>query len=291
MRSQFERPCIYFLRNFLIQKTIVKSLCFLKFRDFEFSVYIKYYGGVGDIENKKLFRSKDNFIFFKIRALKNIEESNEFRDSDIFRLIYLSSLIGRNNVLMSTERTILNFDSLKQKMRLSDTEFYRFYSLLIKNNIILENKGKLVLDSNIAVFGEIKDKYCGQFIKIYVDNIRYLYERAEPREHKRLSMLYRLALHLHTKYNIVCSNIFETEKDKIKPLKIKELSAIFKYNELSFKRLIKYLSALKDENNIPVLKIRDGSIVISPKIMYGSYTAYALDEWIELNALFDIDIL
>lgn len=192
---------------------------------------------------------------------------------------------------MSTERTILNFDSLKQKMRLSDTEFFRFYSLLIKNNIILKDNGKLVLDSNIAVFGEIKDNCCGQYIKIYIDNIKYLYSSSEPRNHKRLSMLYRLAIHLHIKYNIVCLNTFEKEKDKIKPLKIKELALIFRYNELSFKRLIQYLASLKDKDNIPILKIIDDSIIISPKIMYGSYTAYALDEWIELNALFDIDII
>lgn len=203
----------------------------------------------------------------------------------------MSSFAGRNNILMNTERTRLNFDSLKEKMKLSDTEFYRLYRLLIKNNIILENKEKLVLSSNTAVFGEIKDIYFSQYIKIYIKNIRYLYETAEPREHKRLSMLYRLAIHLHIKYNIVCSNIFEIEKDKIKPRKIKELALIFRYNELSFKRLIQYLASLKDKDNIPVLKIIDGSIVISPKIMYGSYTAYALDEWIELNALFEIDII
>lgn len=203
----------------------------------------------------------------------------------------MSSFAGRNNILMNTERTRLNFDSLKEKMKLSDTEFYRLYRLLIKNNIILENKEKLVLSSNTAVFGEIKDIYFSQYIKIYIKNIRYLYERAEPREHKRLSMLYRLAPHLHIKHNILCSNIFEKEKDKIKPLKIKELALIFRYNELAFKRLIQYLASLKDKDNIPILKIIDGSIVISPKIMYGSYTAYALDEWIELNALFDIDII
>lgn len=202
----------------------------------------------------------------------------------------MSSFAGRNNILMNTERTRLNFDSLKEKMKLSDTEFYRLYRLLIKNNILKDN-GKLVLNSNIAVFGEIKDKYYSQFIKIYVDNVRYLYSSSEPRNHKRLSMLYRLAPHLHIKHNILCSNIFETEKDSIKPLKIKELSAIFEYNELSFRRLIQYLSALKDKNNIPVLKIIDGSIVISPKIMYGSYTAYNLDEWISLNALFGIDVI
>lgn len=243
------------------------------------------------IPNKKLFRSQNNFIFFNIQALKTIEKSNNFRDSDIFRVIYLSSFAGKNNILMDTERTVLNLESLKEKMRLSDTEFYRFYRLLIKNNIILKDNGKLVLDSNIAVFGEIKDNCCGQYIKIYVDNIKYLFSSSEPRNHKRLSMLYRLAPHLHIKHNILCSNIFETEKDSIKPLKIKELSAIFEYNELSFRRLIQYLSALKDKNNIPVLKIIDNSIVISPRVMYGSYTAYALDEWIELNTLFDIDIL
>lgn len=148
-----------------------------------------------------------------------------------------------------------------------------------------------VLSSNTAVFGEIKDIYFSQYIKIYIKNIRYLYERAEPREHKRLSMLYRLATHLHVKHNILCSNIFEKEKDKIKPLKIKELALIFRYNELAFKRLINYLSTLNDKNNIPVLKIIDNSIVISPRVMYGFYTAYALNEWIELNTLFDIDII
>lgn len=242
------------------------------------------------IENKKLFRTKNNFVFFKIEVLKSIEKSNEFRDADIFRLIYLASFAGKNNILMHTERTILTFDSLKEKMRLSDTAFYRFYRLLIKNNIVLKDNGKLVLNSNIAVFGEIKDKYYSQFIKIYVDNVRYLYSSSEPREHKRLSILYRLAPYVHIKYNVLCLNIFEIEKDKIKPLKIKELSAIFEYNELFFKRLIQYLASLKDKDNIPVLKVIDNSIVISPRVMYGSYTAYALDEWIELNTLFDIDI-
>lgn len=192
---------------------------------------------------------------------------------------------------MKTERRILTIEFLKEKMNLSATEFKRFYDLLVKNDIVYENQGKLVLNSNTVVFGNIKDNCCSRYIKIYTNSIRYLYESSEPREHKRLSMLYRLATHLHIKYNIVCSNIFEIEKDKIKPLKIKELSAIFEYNELSFRRLIKYLGTLKDKDNIPILQVIDGSIVISPKVMYGSYTAYNLDEWIKLNDLFGIDIL
>lgn len=246
---------------------------------------------MGCIKNKQLFRAENPFIFFKIKALKNIEKSNDFRDSDILKLIYLCSLTGKNNILMDTERTILNFNSLKSKMKLSKTEFYRFYNLLLKNKIVLEDDGKLILSSNIAIFGNIKDNCCGRYIKIYTNDVRYLYLSSEPRNHKRLSMLYRLAPYVHIKYNVLCSNIFEEEKDKIKPLKIKELALIFRYNELAFKRLIQYLASLKDKDNIPILKIIDDSIIISPKIMYGSYTAYALDEWIELNALFDIDIL
>lgn len=246
---------------------------------------------MGCIKNKQLFRAENPFIFFKIKALKNIEKSNDFRDSDILKLIYLCSLIGKNNILMDTERTILNFNSLKSKMKLSKTEFYRFYNLLLKNKIVLEDDGKLILSSNIAIFGDIKDNCCSRYIKIYTNDVRYLYSSSEPRNHKRLSMLYRLAPHLHIKHNILCSNIFETEKDSIKPLKIKELSAIFEYNELSFRRLIKYLGTLKDKDNIPILQVIDGSIVISPKVMYGSYTAYNLDEWIKLNDLFGIDIL
>lgn len=226
-----------------------------------------------------------------LKAL-NIENLNGFKVSDIFRLLYLSSFVRDKNILMETERTALNKQSLKLKMRLSKSEFNRFYSFLTENNLLSERKGRLILDSNIAKFGEIKDKPKeDRYIKIYIENIRYLYSIANPRDHKRISMLYKLIPYLHTKYNIVCSNIYETEKDSIKRLKIKELSAIFKYNELSFWRLIKYLGTLKDKDNIPILQVIDGSIVISPKVMYGSYTAYNLDEWIKLNDLFGIDIL
>lgn len=226
-----------------------------------------------------------------LKAL-NIENLNGFKVSDIFRLLYLSSFVRDKNILMETERTALNKQSLKLKMRLSKSEFNRFYSFLTENNLLSERKGRLILDSNIAKFGEIKDKPKeDRYIKIYIENIRYLYSIANPRDHKRISMLYKLIPYLHTKYNIVCSNIYETERDSIKRLKIKELSAIFKYNELSFRRLIQYLGTLKDKDNIPILQVIDGSIVISPKVMYGSYTAYNLDEWIKLNDLFGIDIL
>lgn len=225
-----------------------------------------------------------------LRAL-NIENLNGFKVSDIFRLLFLSSFVRDKNILMETERTALNKQSLKLKMRLSKSEFNRFYSFLTENNLLSERKGRLILNSNIAKFGEIKDKPKeDRYIKIYIENIRYLYSIANPRDHKRISMLYKLIPYLHTKYNIVCSNIYETERDSIKRLKIKELSAIFKYNELSFRRLIQYLGTLNDKNNIPLLKVIDDSIVINPKVMYGSYTAYNLDEWIELNSLFGIDI-
>lgn len=225
-----------------------------------------------------------------LKAL-NIENLNGFKVSDIFRLLFLSSFVRDKNILMETERTALNKQSLKLKMRLSKSEFNRFYSFLTENNLLSERKGRLILNSNIAKFGEIKDKPKeDRYIKIYIENIRYLYSIANPRDHKRISMLYKLIPYLHTKYNIVCSNIYETERDSIKRLKIKELSAIFKYNELSFRRLIQYLGTLNDKNNIPLLKVIDDSIVINPKVMYGSYTAYNLDEWIELNSLFGIDI-
>lgn len=226
-----------------------------------------------------------------LKAL-NIGNLSGFKVSDIFRLLYLSSFVRDENILMETERTALNKQSLKLKMRLSKSEFNRFYSFLTENILLSERKGRLILDSNIAKFGEIKDKPKeDRYIKIYIENIRYLYSIANPRDHKRISMLYKLIPYLHTKYNIVCSNIYETERDSIKRLKIKELSAIFKYNELSFRRLIQYLGTLKDKDNIPILQVIDGSIVISPKVMYGSYTAYNLDEWIKLNDLFGIDIL
>ena len=227
-------------------------------------------------KNKKLLvRSKNNFIFITYKLLTSLNIKNEdFNQPDIARIIYIMSYIGNNNRLMLTERTPMTKDKLSELMGLNKKVFKTFYNKLIKNNILIEKDNYLFVNKDFSFYGSIKgNKY--DIIRLYKKNVRLLYNNMSAKEYKRLAILYLLIPFINIKYNIVCSNPLEEDKDKVIPMTIEELSAYFEYNLKSFISLIDFLGDLKDKDNIPIIKTfndsknkKDRNIVINPRVIY-----------------------
>lgn len=228
--------------------------------------------------NRRLVRSNENFIFLAYEACKslNIDIDREiFNQADITRIIYISSYISNDNRLMLTERTPMTKEKLSELMGLNDRVFKTFYNKLLSNNILIERDEYLYIDKKFMFFGRIRNhKY--SFIRAYKSNIRLLYNRVPITKHKQLSILYLLIPFINIKYNTVSQNPFETDKDKVIPMTIEELSAYFEYNLKSFISLIDFLSDLKDKDNIPIIKqvinknksTKDNSIIVNPRVIY-----------------------
>ena len=227
-------------------------------------------------KNKKsLVRSKDNFIFITYKLLTSLNiENADFNQPDIARIIYIMSYIGNDNRLMFTERTPMTEEKLLEIMGLNDRVFKRFYNKLIKNNILIEKDNYLFINKEFSFYGSIKgNKY--DIIRLYKKNVRLLYNNMSSREHKRLAILYLLIPFINIKYNIVCSNPLEEDKDKVQPLTIEQLAEYFDYDLDWFISLINFLFNLKDINNNPVIKTvnntenkKDNSIIINPRVIY-----------------------
>lgn len=229
-----------------------------------------------DKENKKLCKSDDNFIFITYKACKqlNIDDSI-FTQSDIARIVYIASYSANKNKLMITERTPMTKNRLFDLMNLDAKFFNRFYKKLIKNNVLIEKEENLYFNEKIMFFGKIKNHQYN-VIRAYKDSIQRLYKSVSAKQHKRLSILYMLIPYINIKYNIICKNPFEADKNRVKPITLEELSSIFKYNLKSFIVLVDFLSDLLDKNNNPVIKQvlntknkKDNTIIVNPRVIYG----------------------
>ena len=88
--------------------------------------------------------------------------------------------------------------------------------------------------------------------------------------------LFLLIPFISFEYNIICFNPLESDRNKVIPIMIDELSRQLGYNEKRFKNIINELSKLKDIQDRPIIKqvinIIDGkkriSIIVNPNIIY-----------------------
>lgn len=224
------------------------------------------------IKSKKLFnRSNENFIFLTYKMLKEININKEiFKKEDITKVIYIASFMNYDCKLMLTERTPMSKITLKEKLGLSDYRFDLFYKKLIDNKVLTEKDGYIYFDNRIAFRGKSLD-HTDSFTRIYRDNVQKIYESIDVREHKKIAILFLMIPYLSLKYNIVCKNPYETNKDLIEPFEVEELSKLFGYNPKSFNRLINDLIKIDDKNGMPIIaKVvwKKTALIINPRFIY-----------------------
>lgn len=230
---------------------------------------------------KSLVRSKNNFIFITYKLLTSLNIENEIlTQSDITRIIYVSTYMSKSGKLMKTERTSMSKEALQEKLKLKKSEFAKLYKKIIDLDILKEKEDGLYLNQKYFYIGTLKGKLDNNFenmyIKAYIKQIRFLYENVLPKEHKQLAILFLLIPYINRKYNIICSNPLEEDANKVFPLTVKELAYILKYSDVNnFCKIILKLLNIKDLENNDILKIvmngsgiQSASIIINPRLIY-----------------------
>lgn len=229
----------------------------------------------------KLDRHYNNFIFMNyVASSKLLLEDVNLTQSEITRTIFISSFIGKNNKLMITERTCADKNKLKKELNIANTQFKILYKKLISNNILIEKSDGIYFNNKYAFCGNIalntERKHETDIIRIYKENIRNVYKQVDSSGHKQLSIFFLLIPFISFEYNIICFNPLESDRSKVVPIMIDELSKQLGYNEKRFKNIINELSKLKDIQDRPIIKqvinIIDGkkriSIIVNPNIIY-----------------------
>ena len=241
-----------------------------------------YLQGVQDSQNKKevtkdilkMKKEQDEFqrevldkyggLYFKFYNRIDIE--GQF----LFRFLYLCSYMNYDNYL-SDGRRLIKYNSLNELLKLSDAEYKRTIKYLIDNKLIKKENNLILINCKYCKKGEIHKTKSIEVIRMFDEAIRELYDKALPREHKKLSLLVAILPYVNFRYNIVCKNPNEDNIELIEPYKMSELCELLGYDKTNSSRLKRQLFALRinKEEVIGIFEKSFGkAILVNPRLYY-----------------------
>lgn len=147
-----------------------------------------------------------------------------------FRFIYLCTFLkyGDDRLQHKQENNIYKLykeKDLHELLKLSKRESDRTKMELINNNLISIDEDKNIhINRSISTVSSISKLNKRDYIRMFKDTIRYLYDNATPRQHKQLGVFIDLLPFIHFKYNIVCKNPSCKLIEDIQPFTPSELS-------------------------------------------------------------------
>ena len=209
------------------------------------------------------------FLFYKL-IKKGIERQY------IIRFLYLCTYMDYENKLLFgnglEETKYMREKDLQEVLKLSKRETSYTREALIKNELIFIKDNLIEVNKKYCIKGKIESsKKKSQKVRIFENGLKELYEKAKPKEHKKLALLIELLPYINLKFNIVCKNpTCENIKD-LKPIDLKEICKIIKYSPNQSSRLKKDLLSLKVNEELVIMFNETGSakfITINPKIYY-----------------------
>lgn len=235
------------------------------------------------IENDKAYviekitrSSQPNFIFAVYDMCKPYISSNKLMPQDMSRLIMLATYATYDGILMKTERTSMKKADMKSILKLNKDNYNRFFSKLIKLNILKEQEDRLILNNDYFVKGKLKK---GQVAtRLYREEIRYVFNSVEVKHIKKLGYFFMLIPYVHRELNIVCKNPDEKSHDLINAMTAVEFAEVIGYNVSNIRKLMSDLIKIKTVSGESIIgvfltesfKLKNARILINPSVFYAS---------------------
>lgn len=220
------------------------------------------------------------FIFIIYKIYESINRHEEIlTQSDLTRLIYIATYINYNGYLMTDNNKYIDKIILKNKMNLSSKAFNSLFNKLVELEILtMPQKNLIKMNENYFKKGKITEddkieKNNGGWSqsRLFIQNVRYLYENTPPRQHKSLSVIFRLIPYMNFRWNIVCSNPLEQEIEKINSFNLTEIATLLDYDKRQIMNLKQELSKLKTIDDLSVITFvvnYETRIIINPRVIY-----------------------
>ena len=245
-----------------------------------------------DFEEYKEIQSEimGNFIFFLYKNMDKLKEL--LTDAEIVKYIYLATYTKKDGYLISdNNNTYIDKKKMQELLLLSKNPFLKFYNKLIKNKLLLEEKKSKIYKINIDMFWRGKRTDYKQqtgtemidYIRLYINATRFLYTQNQ-KNCRKLIIAYQLLPYTNWKYNVLCTDVKEVDKKKIKPLTIKDVMSILNYDKTHAARFKKYFYDIKYGENVLFKTVQDqpewntSIILVNPMFAYRNKNLQDLGE-------------
>ena len=213
-------------------------------------------GGFG-VENKK---------FYYLAVLDDYNLSFQ----DLFRFIYLSTYISKNNILIGENKKLIRKKQMPNILGFREDQVGYFLNNLIKNKYIKYEDNCFKMNKNIVSTDAPSDDR--RYIKIYINSTRALYKKINVRKHKIVGYIYKMISYLNEYNNVLCLNPYEQCVDLINYIDFNDFSERIEINVGHAYRLrneYKKLSFPVLNQEQYILFEEDKTITVNPNLMCG----------------------
>lgn len=239
------------------------------------------------IERKKLeedFKEmqQEYLGYFVMFIFENMDKLNKiFNNSELVKYIYIGTYTKNDGYLMlDNNKTYIDKNLLKKILSLNDKTFRNFYNKAIENELLIEEDKKLKINVKHFYRGKeteykpIAGVKLKNFVRIYIETTRELYLNTPPKSHRKLYTIYRLIPYVNWKYNILCYNINEVDKDKLEAVTVSDVMNILEYDKTHITRFkndfynIKYQEYEVFGSFQKTSEYLKSAIVVNPLVFY-----------------------
>lgn len=214
----------------------------------------------------------------------------DVKDSVKVRFLYLCTYANYSDkgmYLVYDNGRKMNKKGISSVLKLSVNEFSRTYNDMISSGLVIEEQDGIIVNGKYVYRGKLKSSLDKEkHTRIFDSGLRELYDNCTSRQHKQLYYLFKLLPYVSFRFNAICKNPSEQNKEDVIPMKLSDISEIIGYAQNNLKKLEKELLKLKVFDQYAFLGIINANGVwykINPRVLY-SGTGECLKEFLDLVA-------
>ena len=129
-----------------------------------------------------------------------------------------------NCVLKKTKKTAMNRNDIQDVLGVSRATFLKFWNKVFGKVIILNDNGEYQFINTFSR-GKLKN-VDDPVVKAFINKIRELYTNTPLRQQRYLGYIFNMLNYLNLETNVLCENVFETDRSKVIPITMKRFCNI-----------------------------------------------------------------
>ena len=228
-------------------------------------------------EFSKYMNSNCGSFYFNnyMKLLKKLNNNTAL----LFRFLYLCTYadydgyLKYGNYSYGVNHGYMTEKDFDEVFKMSKAMITKLKKELYDNNLIIKSKidDRLIINGSFYTRGELCLGDMLESSRVFDDGIKELYEKSNPREHKRIGVVIPLLPFLNKYHNILCNKPLERELKYIEPLTLREMCKIIGYDITNEDRLRKQLQNITVKNNPLVAYVSHAKakfFVVNPALFY-----------------------
>lgn len=228
-------------------------------------------------EFSKYMNSNFGSFYFNnyMKLLKKLNNNTAL----LFRFLYLCTYadydgyLKYGNYSYGVNHGYMTEKDFDEVFKMSKAMITKLKKELYDNNLIIKSKidDRLIINGSFYTRGELCLGDMLESSRVFDYGIKELYEKSNPREHKRIGVVIPLLPFLNKYHNILCNKPLERELKYIEPLTLREMCKIIGYDITNEDRLRKQLQNITVKNNPLVAYVSHAKakfFVVNPALFY-----------------------